>query len=62
MPTFQPAIGNYVGAVYDRKAYIGMVNDMDEEEVEIYFLLHNGRLNRQIAVILCLVPEPTTTK
>ena len=51
-----------MGAVYDRKAYIGMVNDMDEEEVEIYFLLHNGRLNRQIAVILCLVPEPTTTK
>ena len=49
VPTVEPAIGDYAGAVYDRKAFIGMVNDMDEEEMEIYFLLHNGRLNRQIA-------------
>ena len=49
VPTVEPAIGDYAGAAYDRKAFIGMVNDMDEEEMEIYFLLHNGRLNRQIA-------------
>ena len=54
-----------------------MVNDMDEDEVEIYFLLYNGRLNRQtkfkkpketddvwipLSDILCIVPEPTATK
>ena len=54
-----------------------MVNDMDEGEVEIYFLLYNGRLNRQtkfkqpketddvwipLSDILCSVPEPTATK
>ena len=47
VPTVEPAIRNYVGAAYDRKAYIGMVNDMDEDDTEIYFLPHNGRLNRQ---------------
>ena len=36
-----------MGAVYDRKDSVGMVNDMDEDEAEIYFLSHNGRLNRQ---------------
>ena len=77
VPTVEPTIGDYVGAVYDQKAYIGMVNDMDEDEAEIYFLSHNGRLNRQtkfklpketddvwvpLTDILCIVPEPTTTK
>ena len=47
VPTVEPTIGDYVGAVYGRKAYIGMVNDMDEDEAEIYFLSHNGRLNCQ---------------
>ena len=66
-----------MGAVYDQKAYIGMVNDMDQDEAEIYSLSHNGRLNRQtkfklpketdhvcvqLTDILCIVPEPTTTK
>ena len=66
-----------MGAVYDRKDSIGMVNDMDEDEAEIYFLSHNGRLNRQtkfkqpketddvwvsLSDILCIVPEPTATK
>ena len=37
VPTVEPTIGDYVGAVYGRKAYIGMVNDMDEDEAEIYF-------------------------
>ena len=46
VPTVEPTIGDYVGALYDRKAYIGMVNDMGEDETEIYFLSHNGRLNR----------------
>ena len=49
VPTVEPTIGDYVGAVYDQKANIGMVNDMDEDEVEISFLSHNGMLNRQIA-------------
>ena len=40
VPTVEPTIGDYVGAVYDRKAYTGMVNDMDEDEAEIYFLSH----------------------
>ena len=77
VPTVDPTIGDYVGAVYDRKAYIGMVNDMDEDDAEIYFLPHNGRLNRQtkfklpketddvwvpLSDILCIVPEPTATK
>ena len=33
-----------MGAVCDRKAYIGVVNYMDEDEAEIYFLSHNGGL------------------
>ena len=40
MPTVEPTIGDYVGAAYDRKVYIGMVNDMDEGEAEISFLSH----------------------
>ena len=47
VPTVEPTIRDYVGAIYDRKAYIGMINDMDEDEAEIYFLSHNGRLIRQ---------------
>ena len=77
MPTVEPTIGDYVGAVYDQKAYTGMVNDMDEDEVEIYFLSHNERLNPQtkfkqpketddvwvpLSDILCIVPEPTAAK
>ena len=77
VPTVEPTIGDYVGAVYDRKAYIGMVNDMDEDEAEIYFLSHNGSLNHQakfkqpketddvwvpLSDILCIVPEPTATE
>ena len=77
VPTVEPTIGDYVGAVYDRKAYIGMVNDMGEDETEIYFLSHNGRLNRYtkfkqsketddvwvpLTDILCIVPDPTATK
>ena len=37
VPTVEPTIGDYVGAVFDQRAYIGMVNDMDEDEAEIYF-------------------------
>ena len=44
VPAVEPTTGDYVGAVYDRKAYIGVVNDMDEDEAEIYFLSHNGGL------------------
>ena len=77
VPTFEPPVGDYVGAVYDRKDSIGMVNDMDEDEAEMHFLSHNGRLNRQtkfkqpketddvsvsLSDILCIVPEPTATK
>ena len=47
VPTVKPTIRDYVGAVYDRKAYIRMVNDMDEDEAEIHFSSHNGRLNHQ---------------
>ena len=65
------------GAVYDQKAYTGMVNDMDEDEAEIYFLSHNERLNPQakfkqpketddvwvpFSDILCIVPEPAAAK
>ena len=32
-------MGDYVGAVYDRKVYIGMANDMHEDEAEIYFFI-----------------------
>ena len=35
--TVESTIGGYVGAVYDWKAYIGMVNDMHEDEVEIFY-------------------------
>ena len=77
VPTVEPTIGDYVGAVYDRKAYIGMVNDMDEDEAEIYFLSHNGSLNHQakfkqpketddvwvpLSYILCILSEPTATE
>ena len=77
VPTVEPTIGDYAGAVYDRKVYIGMVNDMDEDKAEIYFLSHNGRLNCQtkfkqpketdnvwvpLSDKLCIVPEPTATK
>ena len=33
------SMGDYVGAVYDRKVYIGMANDMHEDEAEIYFFI-----------------------
>ena len=33
------SMGDYAGAVYDRKVYIGMANDMDEDEAEIYFFI-----------------------
>ena len=33
------SMGDYVGAVYDRNIYIGMANDMDEDEAEIYFFI-----------------------
>ena len=49
VPTVEPTVGDYVGAVHDRKAYVGMVNDMDEDEAEILFFI-------------CIVPEPTATK
>ena len=77
MPTVEPTIGDYVGAAYDRKVYIGMVNDMDEDEAEISLLSHNGRPNRQtkfkqpketddvwvpLSDILCIVPELSATK
>ena len=77
MPTVEPTIGDYVGVVYDRNTYIGMVNDMDEDKAEICFLSHNGRLNRRtkfkqpketddvwvsLSDIPCIVPEPTATK
>ena len=77
VPIVESTIGDYVGTVYDRKAYIGMVNAMDEDEAEIYFLSHNTRLNRQTKFkqpketddvwvpssdMLFVVPEPTAMK
>ena len=56
VPTVEPTIGYYVGAVHDRKAYIGMVNDMNEDEAEIYFLsaLYQNPLLRSEARLKCV--------
>ena len=77
LETVEPTIGDYVGAVCEKAVYIGLVNDMDEEEAEIHFLRHNGKLHRQskfkeprvvddvwvsLTDILCIIPEPNATK
>ena len=42
LETVEPTIGDYVGAVYEKAVYIGLVNDMDEEEAEIHFCVIMG--------------------
>ena len=56
VPTVEPTIGDYVGAVHDRKAYVGMVNDMDEDEAEILLLsaLYQNPLLRSEAHLKCV--------
>ena len=43
-----PEAGDYVAAIYERKPYIGQVEEIDEEDEEAHidFLEHSGNLTR----------------
>ena len=43
-----PEAGDYVAAIYERKPYIGQVEEIDEEDEEVHidFLEHSGNLAR----------------
>ena len=70
-------INDYVAAVYDRRAYIGKVTEVDETDAKISFLEHKGDISNTTSFrepsrkdeiwiehnnILCVLPEPTETK
>ena len=68
-------VGSYVAAVYDKKAYIGKVLDVDSEEGELNIsFMESGKTNGHFKwprqedaiwverqAILCSVQEPTPT-
>ena len=73
----EPEIDDYVAVVYNGKVYIGKVQNVEEDEVYIHFLSHNGNLARNskfkvpekdddlwiaLTDILCLTPEPVLGK
>ena len=72
-----PDNGDFIAAVYEKKAYIGKVIEVDEHDVNVAFLEHQGEISastnfreprRKDEVwihngnILCVVPEPLATK
>ena len=70
-------VDDYVAAVYDCKAYVGKVLEIDELDIHIYFFVHKGDLSISTTFvipkvpdevwvakenILCIVPRPNEDK
>ena len=74
-----PQLNDYVAAVYegDKKVYIGKVTDVDQTDVNVSFLEHQGEISRksifvelrkkdqvwiELKDLLCILPAPLETK
>ena len=68
-------VDDYVAAVYDCKAYVGKVLEIDELDIHIYFFVHKGDLSISTTFVipkvphevpkenlLCIVPRPNEEK
>ena len=50
-------VDDYVAAVYDCKAYVGKVLEIDELDIHIYFFVHKGDLSISTTFVISKVPD-----
>ena len=50
-------VDDYVAAVYDCKAYVGKVLEIDELDIHIYFFVHKGDLSISTTFVIPKVPD-----